>query len=146
LSAIIIAVRTEDQLYLALYTIAAAPGPDVAVLVGKEVNITSDFTCISMFEAQGKLFAIAGSRDGVLKLFVVDMGSGISHLATTEMENLKPAQSLPIAESIIVLRSGDSNDKYLILCGLRNGDLYSIEFSFDHSHGSPSPCEYCTMI
>ncbi|KAF2419608.1 hypothetical protein EJ08DRAFT_702787 [Tothia fuscella] len=121
---IIIAVRDSNAVTLQLRKV------DTLDLIGDELPLDSDLTCLHVFASHEgqKVFAIAGLRDGTLHLFNTDPSKGLVRVSTHSMGTIASTQSHAIGESIIVLRdtSGFSAE-YLVMCGLRDGNVYTIK-------------------
>jgi hypothetical protein len=128
-SAIVVALRTNNQVNLCLYSLAES-GSITAVATPFQFIANIDLTCLCLFQANEKLFVMAGLRDGSLHLFVVNRQSAISQLAVHSVGAIPSTQSHPIVESLMMLRSHDdehTSSSYLVTCGLRDGNLYTVE-------------------
>jgi hypothetical protein len=139
--AVVVAIRTDDQVKLCLYYLTDS-GSITAVDISFAFTSNADLTCLCLFAANEKLFAIAGLRDGSLHLFQVNRESGLSRLAVHDIGAVASTQAHPIGESIMVLMAygdGINSSSYLVTCGLRDGNLYTVELNVDEG-GLCSKC------
>jgi hypothetical protein len=140
-SAIVVALRTDSHVFLQLYSLDEA-GLFTTIAAPFQFPAYADLTCLCLFRAHGKLFTLAGLRDGSLHLFGVHMLLGISTVATHSIGATTSTQSLPITESVTVLRTDDDEptpSNHLVTCGLRDGNLYTVEL--DLTGGQFSKCD-----
>jgi hypothetical protein len=140
-SAIVVAVRTDEQVQLCLYSLLDS-GSITAVADSFTFTSNADLTCLCLFKTNKKLFVVAGLRDSSLQLFLVDMASGLIRLGVHNIEAFASTQAQPIGESIMVLTIHDDesgSSSCLITCGLRDGNLYTVELIVDEG-GLYSQC------
>jgi hypothetical protein len=140
--ALLAAVRSNDRIYLDLYAIPVTLVPSAVIRVGVPLALDADLTCLSVFRHQGSLFAVVALRDGMLHLFAIDLGSGVFHLTSFSIGQTESTQMLPVAQSVLVLSDPNhevAQSSQLIACGLRNGDLFTVEISFGDQSGDTKP-------
>ena len=83
-------------------------------------------SCLSLQVIEGVTYAFVGDSDGKLLLFVASSRDGMSRIFTYNFE-----KEFAICESVTLLRQDPqdgSRDRYLLLCGLRNGSLETFLF------------------
>lgn len=130
-SALLLAVRSDERVYLHLF--ALPHGTSSVDRVGVPSALDADLTCLSLFKCEGALFGIAALRDGMLHLFAMNLISGVAHLDKYRIAQSASTLMLPIAQSVLVLSAHEKKVgrlSQLVVCGLRNGDLYTVDIGF----------------
>lgn len=143
-SSLLLAVRNGDRVYLDLFVLPTALGARAVVRVSAPLAVDADLTCLSLFRDQGNLCAITALRDGTLHMFSIDFLTGLRPCGRTSIDQNGSTQITPIAQSIVVMSTGvDSvrSQRKLIACGLRSGDLFTVEFEMSGHGVDRIPCK-----
>ncbi|QDS72385.1 hypothetical protein FKW77_008528 [Venturia effusa] len=130
-SSLLLAIRKGDQVYLDMFVLPTALGARAVVRVTEPLALEADLTCLALFRDQGSLYAVTALRDGMLHMFAIDATTGLRPSGRTAIDQIGSSQMTPTAQSIVVLSTGIDGVKVqrnLIACGLRNGDLFTVEF------------------
>lgn len=143
---LLLAVRNGDEIYLDLFLLPTALGARAVLRVTSSAPLVldADLTSLALFRDQGSLYAVTALRDGMLHMFSLDFTTGLRPCGRTAIEQNGSTQMTPIAQSIVVLSTGVHNlrsQRQLIACGLRSGDLFTVEFEMSGHSVDRIPCE-----
>ncbi|KAE9988992.1 hypothetical protein EG328_003308 [Venturia inaequalis] len=130
-SGLLLAVRNRDQVYLDLFLLPTALGARAVIRVSAPLALDADLTCLALFRDQDSLCAVTALRDGMLHMFSIDFTTGLRFSGRTSIDQNGSTQTTPIAQSIVVLSTDKDKlgaQRQLIACGLRSGDLFTVEF------------------
>jgi hypothetical protein len=147
-SALLLAVRSGARTYLDLFIVPTATSPGTVIRVSAPLALDADLTCLSLFKHQGALFAVTALRDGMLHFFLVDLSFGISVVSRISIGQSGSTQMSPVAQSVLAMSmyAGSTPEpSQLIVCGLRNGDLFTVEIQFRNQGVQRITC-MCTPI
>ncbi|KAF2137166.1 uncharacterized protein K452DRAFT_302199 [Aplosporella prunicola CBS 121167] len=131
LSAVYLAVRTEEGLTIQPAVIADRDG-EAKFSWLPTTQLHDDPTCLQVLEFHMGHVLLVASTDGLIRLYAIGQDGGLGLLiASHQIDQSSTQTSLAACQSAVLLSStqfdpSKSNDMTLV-CGLRNGDLYSIE-------------------
>jgi hypothetical protein len=145
-SGLVLAVRNGDRVYLDLFSVPETLGSRRVIRVSTPLALDADLTCFSLFRDQGVLFAVTALRNGTLHLFSIGLSTGVSALGKTSIEQSGSTQISPVAQAVLVMSKGVDTTRVqsqLVVCGLRNGDLFTVEIEMSGHGVQIHPCK-CT--
>lgn len=144
-SSLLLAVRNRDRVYLDIFVLPTVLGPRAVVRLSAPLALDADLTCLALFRDQSSLCAVTALRDGMLHIFSIDFTTGLRQCGRTSIDQNGSTQMTPIAQSIVVLSTSIGNvgaRRQLVACGLRSGDLFTVEFEMGGHGGGRVPCKY----
>lgn len=144
-SCLLLAVRDGDQVYLDLFVVPTALSSRTVTRVSAPLALDADLTCLTLFRDQGALAAVTSLRNGVLHMFSIDLTTGLRSLGKTSIEQSGSTQTSLIAQSILIMSKTVDKTRaqsHSIVCGLRNGDLFTVEFEMSDDGASRIPRKY----
>ncbi|TID20590.1 Cleavage/polyadenylation specificity factor A subunit [Venturia nashicola] len=130
-SGLLLAVRSGNRVYLDLFVLPTTLGARAVVRVSAPLALDDDLTSLALFRDQTRLYAVTALRDGMLHMFSIDFATGLRPSGRTSIDQNGSTQITPIAQSILVLSTSINRSRaqrQLIACGLRSGDLFTVEF------------------
>jgi len=126
--AILIATDNDGDLCLTYAELQGLSGHISLGWVDKPFLMHAEPSCLSLQAIKGVKYAFVGDTGGKLLVFMVSLTGGLTRKLTYDFE-----EEFSICESVTLLRhesQAGSGDRYLLLCGLRNGSLET--FLLDH--------------
>ena len=131
-SAVITAVRYEDQAYLYMTKIVVTGDDEVRLDVGEPVNIAKEPICLSLQTFGDMTFLFLGNPDGTIDVFVIE-NNAIVFLFETFITLEDNVDLSTVVESFATIRTTSANGslRAFLLCGLRSGMLVSFEVDFN---------------
>jgi hypothetical protein len=111
---------------------SAATGHNISI-IGQEIHdLEYTPTAVSVFEKQGRYFAVVGTSNGELIVLAISDSQGLSEVGRFSWTDSKSTPQESVVESVGILGDGISSE-FVILCGLRGGSLRYVDFSLSLS-------------
>ena len=143
LQMIAIVTRFEDENMLSLRKLIATEVSPRVEQVGSPLKGTYEATCITSFRSHNRLYLCLGRSTGTVEIYYVDEREGLvlildHHIRSPGNEVIGKESERGICESMVVLCQNPMESSCLcgsplLVCGLRNGDLYCIELDITNS-------------
>lgn len=144
-SGLLLAVQKGGRVYLDLFLLPTVLGARTVVRVGEPHALEADLTCLALFRDQGSLSAVTALRNGMIHMFTIDLTTGLRPAGRSPIERDGSTQMTPVAQSIAVMSTSPDNvgtERHLIACGMRSGDLFTVEFEMTGHVKGRIPCKY----
>ena len=122
------------------------------IKVGNAADLAQEGTCVWLSRMEGELVAFVGTMNGKVQIFQIDEKQGliplIDHIIFSQefqtSETPRPLAGSPIpCESVVILRAPQTKDptrtEYIMVCGLRNGNLYTVELNLHLREPADNP-------
>lgn len=140
---VLVAARAEDMTALLRFDITRLVDSfDVAETNASRAN--ADVTFLALFDIGDAVYAFTSLVDRSIHIFRVDRKDVIlvfSHNILTASAE----RSSMVCETAVLLQSvtnaSTTNNELLLVCGLRNGQLYTVELNIEFEDDSPQPCK-----
>jgi hypothetical protein len=126
---IILASQTESGSVLRAYLAQKVDGNAAFKVVGDSVPIEDRPTSIAVLEHDQDFYAVVGGQK--ISLFSLSPKFGLLKRSTLDPNEDPSSSQSAVIEDIIVL-SGSSNTEMLIICGLRGGNIYTLNLDIEH--------------
>ncbi|KAH7051991.1 mono-functional DNA-alkylating methyl methanesulfonate N-term-domain-containing protein, partial [Macrophomina phaseolina] len=99
-----------------------------------EVALSADPTCVQVLEYDAVGLLLVATTDGLIQLYKIQEDGGIGPLLEQHQiwQDDSTQETLNACQSAVLLHNSPSNAaaaEVAVVCGLRSGDLYVIEFS-----------------
>lgn len=143
LSAIFVAIRRGSGITLRSLRISDGPGDAALHEFGEPRPLSTEITCLAVLRIQDKSYVLVGLTSGSVRLMNVDAIHGLVPESEHEISAPSSESAPSVCESAIILQSAPvsgARTNFLIVCGLRNGTLRTIELELikheaDSSYG-----------
>ena len=139
---VVTAIRHDTETRLELGQIVYPEGK--ASLENKATHsLPADPTCLSIVDIDGIPHAFVGTTNALLLLFRID-GHGLTLVIEERVDDDALRGSPIVCENVALLTSKSADDAHVLVCGMRDGSLYSFDL---RSRGEETlePCRFITF-